>query len=202
VASAPCKLALSSIVLVFILAVGPGCLPAGRPPEPGVTLVPPSSWRPVERTTWMVPGTPLAAWAGPEGSSLVLYRTLPVPGGNAEMLAEATTIAIESLPDARLVVKRTETLAGTAAARVEAVAPGTGDILAPSGLGKPVAPEGKSLIPTRQVTLAFARPNETLYLVAHMPESSHDKIAPEIDAALKTLRLSAAGKTSSQGYEQ
>ncbi len=42
-----------------------------------------SSWQPVQPLTWGVPGVALAAWAGPDGSSLVLYRTLPAPGGTA-----------------------------------------------------------------------------------------------------------------------
>jgi hypothetical protein len=118
------------------------------------------------------------------------------------MLAEAIGNGLESLPDVRLIVNQSETVAGVDAARVEAVGPGTGDALAPSGLGKPVAPEGKSLIPTRQVTLAFARPSQTVYLVGHMPESAHDQIAPQFDAMLKTLRFTSAGKMSAQEYEQ
>ena len=56
------------------------------------------------------------------------------------------------------------------AARVEVIAPGTGDAVAPSGLGEPIEPSGKTLMPTRQVTLAFARPTETIYMTWHMPE--------------------------------
>jgi hypothetical protein len=133
---------------------------------------------------------------------MVLYRRLPVPGGSAVMLADSIGIGLESLPDLRLVVKETKPIAGVDAARVEAVAPGTGDALAASGLGKPVAPEGKALVPTRQVTIAFVRPGDTVYLVAHMPETAHDQIAPQIDAALQTLRFASTGKLSSQGYQQ
>ncbi len=201
-ASAPFKLALSSSVLAIALVSVSGCLRGGRPPDQGLTLAPPSDWRAVSSSTWVVPGTPLAAWSGPDGASLVLYRRLPVPGGSAAMLAEAISNGLESLPDARLLVKKTETIAGADGARVEAVAPGTGDALAPSGLGKPVAPEGKSLVPTRQVTLAFARPSQTLYIVAHMLESAHDQIAPQFDAMLKTVRFTSTGKMSAQGYEQ
>ena len=111
-----------------------------------------------EPATWMVPGTPLAAWSGPDGSSFVVYRTLWVPEGSAEMLAEALGNRLENLPGLKLLVKRTETVAGVPAARVEVIAPGTGDALAASGLGEPIEPPGKTLIPTRQVTLAFTRP--------------------------------------------
>jgi hypothetical protein len=202
VASAPFKLALSAAVLAIVLVSGSGCLRAGRLPEQDVTLAPPVPWRPVPPSTWMVPGTPLAAWSGPDGASLVVYRRLPVPGGSAAMLADSIGIGLESLPEVRVVAKESTTIAGAAAARVEAVAPGTGDALAPSVLGKPVAPEGKALVPTRQVTIAFPRPSETVYLVAHMPETAHDQIAPQIDAAIQTVRFTATGKMSSQGYQQ
>jgi hypothetical protein len=137
----------------------------------------------------MVPGAPLAAWSGPDGSSLVAYQTLWVPGGSAEMLAEALGNRLENLPELKLLAKRVETVAGVPAARVEVVAPGTGDALAPSGLGAPIEPSGKSLIPTRQVTLAFARPSGTIYLTWHMPEASHDRIEQEIRAAIDSLRF-------------
>ncbi len=54
------------------------------------------------------------------------------------MLAEAMGNRLENLPGLKLLVKRSETVAGTQAARVEVTAPGTGDALAPSGLGEPI----------------------------------------------------------------
>jgi hypothetical protein len=143
----------------------------------------------------MVPGVALAAWSGPEDSSLVLYRTLPIPGGSAESIVEGLANRLENLPTLQLRVRRTERIAGTTAARVESVAQGTGDALAPSGIGTPVAPEGKTLLATHQVTLGFIRPNETLYLTWHVPESSFERIAPEIQATLDSLRLSVAAES-------
>ena len=131
---------------------------------------------------------------------MVIYRTLPAPGGTAAKIAESLGNRLENLPGLRLVVKRTETLAGTTAARVEVVAPGTGDAMASSGTGTPIAPAGKSLVPTRQVTVGFVRPSETLYLVWHLPESTHDRIAPDIDATLRSLRFTSGGKTATYRY--
>jgi len=116
------------------------------------------------------------------------------------MIAEALGNRLENLPGLRLVVKRTETVAGTTAARVEVVAPGFGDAMAPSGTGSPIAPAGKSLFATRQVTLGFVRPSETLYLTWHMLESSHDRIAPQIDATLESLRFTSSGKMATYRY--
>jgi hypothetical protein len=147
-----------------------------------------------------VPGVALAAWAGPEDSSLVLYRTLPVPDGTAAKIAEALATRLENLPGLKIAVKRTENIADTTAARVEVVAPGTGDAIAPSGIGSPIAPEGKSLIPTREVTVGFVRPGETVFLTWHTPESSYQRIAPDIDATLKSFRFKSSGKVSTYRY--
>jgi hypothetical protein len=158
----------------------------------GIALSPQEPWHAQNRTTWMAPGTPLAAWSGPDGSSLVAYRTLWVPGGSAEMLAEALGNRLESLPELKLLVKRTETVAGVPAARVEVVAPGTGDALAASGLGSPVSPPGKTLIPTRQITLAFNRTSGAIYLTWHVREGSYDRIEPEIGNMLQSLKFDSS----------
>ncbi len=177
--------------LAVLFVVIPGCNTGTLLERSGIELKLPAAWQSVRATTWMVPGTPLAAWSGPDGSSLVIYRTLWVPNGSAEMLAEAQANRLENLPGTKLVVKRSETIAGVQAARLELVAPGTGDALAASGLGEPIQPPGNTLKPTRQVTLAFARPTETIYITWHMPEGSYNQIEPEIRATLQSLRFSA-----------
>ena len=177
-----------------------GCQPAGPLARAGIDFTVPASWRPVKPTASRVPGVPLAAWAGPDGSSLVLYRTLPVPGGSPAMIAEALANRLENLPELRLVVNRTEKIGDTTAARVEVVAPGTGDALAPSGTGPPTAPAGKTLIPTRQVTLGFHRPDATLFLTWDSPESSYERIAAEIKATLETVRFTTSGNPAFYGY--
>jgi hypothetical protein len=119
----------------------------------------------------------------------VVYRTLWVPGGSAEMLLEAQGNRLENLPGTKVLVKRVETVAGAQAARLELVAPGTGDALVPSGLGEPIQPPDKALMPTRQVSLAFARPAETIYITWHTPEASYDRIEADIRATLESLRF-------------
>ena len=91
-----------------------------------------------------------------------------------------------------------ETVAGLQAARVVVVGPGTGDALAPSGVGTPVAPPGKALIPTRRVILAIPRRADTLTLLWHYPESSREAIGPQVDDTIRSLKVSdAAASTSS-----
>jgi hypothetical protein len=187
---------LSAVKLAALLVVIPGCKPGTLLERASVAVAPPASWHSVLPTTWMVPGTPLAAWSGPDGSSFAIYRTLWVPAGSPEMLAEALGNRLANLPGLKLLVKRSEAIAGIQAARLEVIAPGTGDALAPSGLGQPIQPPGKTLTSTRQVTLAFIRPTETIYLTWHMPENSYDRIEPDIRTTLQSLRFDSRADSS------
>ena len=191
---APLTVAPVRDLLVVALVLTSGCQPTGSSGLPGIELAPPASWQRVQPSTWMVPGVALAAWSGPEGSSLVLYRSLPVPGGSAATLAEGLANRLENLPGLTVRERRTQTVAGQAAARVEVVAPGTGDAMAPSAAGTPVAPEDRALIPTHQVIIGLIRRDDTLYLTWHMPESSYDRIAPEIQATLESMRYTKPGR--------
>jgi hypothetical protein len=187
---------LSTVKLAALLAVIQGCKPGTLLERAGIGVAPPASWHSVLPATWMVPGTPLAAWSGPDGSSFVIYRTLWVPAGSAEMLADALGNRLANLPGLKLLVKRSEAIAELQAARIEVIAPGTNDALAPSGLGQPIEPSGKTLTPTRQVTLAFIRPTETIYLTWHMPESSYERIEPDIRTTLLSLKFDSSAESS------
>ena len=166
----------------------------------GVGLSLTEGWQPVEPARWAVPGKPLAAWSGPEGSSLVVYQALPWPGGTAEMIGKSLATRLSNLPELKIVERRIASVAGQEAVRVESIAPGTGSSLAASGLGKPVAPADQALVPTRQVVVAFPRPGGVLYLAWHMPDPAHETLKAGIDAVLGSLRLSIAGGPSSYSY--
>lgn len=173
----------------FAAGLAPGCQPDAPLARAGVHLSPPASWRPVARTTWPVPGTPLAAWSGPNGSSLVVYRALPIPDGNAKGVAEALANRLSNLPGLELVVRRTEEWGKAEAGRVEAVAPGTGDSLAPSGTGVPAVRDGRELIPTRRVVLGFPRASAPIFLAWHAPESANAELQEQVQTILQGLRL-------------
>jgi hypothetical protein len=181
------------ILAIALLCPLLGCQPTGGNETSVVPVEPPASWKRVEPGTWRVPGVALSAWSGPEGSSLVVYRTLPVPGGTPEMIAEGLANRMENLPGVRILERRTESVGGATAARVELVAPGTGDALAPSGAGSFVVPDGKTLVPTRQVTLGFLTPDRTIYLRWHVPDGSYDRIAPDIRSTIASVRLAPDG---------
>jgi hypothetical protein len=184
-----------------LIAAPSGCQPGSPLQRAGIELELSSSWQPVAPSRWLVAGRAIAAWKGPQGSSLSIYRALPIPGGgSAESLAESLANRLTNLPQLAVLVRRTEPLAGGTAARVEVVAPGFGDALAPSGAGTPIALEGKALIPTHQVTLGIPRAAGPIYLTWHAPESVYGRIAPEIEAALRGLKLSADTSSSSDSY--
>jgi hypothetical protein len=185
-----------ALVVVVHVAVS-GCQPSAALGRSGVVLTPPGSWRSVKASTWMTPGLPLAAWSGPGGSSLVVYRALPIPGGSPAAVVVALSNQLENLPGLTLQVKRVESLGHASAARVEVVAPGTGDALAPSGAGTPVAPDGKALIPTRQVTAAFVRSDGTYYVVWHVPDASYSQIEPDIKTILESIQFTSELRSSS-----
>jgi hypothetical protein len=119
---------------------------------------------------------------------------------SAAMLAEGLANRLTNLPELKIVAKRTDKIAGEPAARVEVIAPGTGDALAPSGVGTPIAPAGKTLEPTRQVTVGIIRSSGPLFLSWHMPESAHARITPDIEATLGSLKLSADTRLPSYSY--
>jgi hypothetical protein len=155
-------------------------------------LQPPAGWRPASVDFLTVPGKPLWAWSGPQGASLVMYQTLPIPGGSAASLADELANRLSNLPELSVVARRTETWSGQEAAHVEAIAPGTGGAWASTGTGTPHAAKGRTLVPTHRVALGFPRAADTLWIAWHYPESAHATLAPQIEATLKTLRLPRA----------
>lgn len=178
-----------------VIAVGGALVILGNPAcEPSSTAVGftsrlklPDGWNRVDREAWKAPGRRLTAWSGPLGSSLVVYRTVPDPHGSAEQTVESIANRLANLPGFTVVSRRVETVAGVPAARVEVVAPGTGTEIAPTGLGLPAS--GPDLVPTREITIGFPRPDGSLFLVWRMPESAHEKLAPAIESILASLTL-------------
>jgi hypothetical protein len=122
-----------------------------------------------------------------------VYKSLPNPGGTASSVAEALANRLTNLPELKVVAVRTESCAGSDAARVEVIAPGSGDAIAPSGTGVPVASAGGTLVPTHRVVVAIPRPADTLCLVWHAPESANAELQDQIQAILKGMRLETTG---------
>ena len=169
-----------------------GCGSAKTSGIAGLHLDPGAGWATVPVSRVVAPGEVLAAWSGPEQSSLAVYRGLPIPAPNPEALASETVTRLGNLPGMSDVVGSTPTIAGIKAARVDAVGMGDGGALAPSGMGKPLALEGKPLIPTRKVMITFPRGGDTLTVVWHFPNAARSAIEPSITAALASATLEQA----------
>ncbi len=178
-----------SAIAVLILSLA-GCGERSALETVGISgLKPSTGWSPTVRSRFIVPGDALAAWIGPDGSSLVVASTLAAPKVTAVGLARELAIRYENLPELRIVKSETKKVGGVEAAYLEVLAPGTGDALAPTGLGRPIAPEGKSLVATRRISLGFPGPSRTLWLIWHAPETSAAALKTEVESAIKDMKI-------------
>ncbi len=159
----------AACALIALVSGFSGCGAGDALERAGVTVRPAADWRPIATSTWPVPGVPLAAWSGPDGASLVVYKTLPDPDGRAEGLAVAIVNRLDNLPGVKVVSRGTEEIDGLPAAHVECNATGTGDAFAPTGRGEPIVNNGKTLRPTRRVVVGVLRGADTLFLLWHAP---------------------------------
>ena len=188
------RIVLATAILAS-LAVGCG---GERSPldRAGVSLVPGEGWSPRDPASLVTLGRPLAAWDGPGGASLVVATTLPIPKPDPKACMIELATRWSSLPETEVVVRNVETRGGLEAGRVEAIAPGTGGSIAPSGLGRPIATSGTPTIPTRSVVLTFPRRGDTLTLTWRYPEAARRDIAPAVEAALGSLKIADPAASS------
>ena len=140
-----------------------------------------------------VPGVPLAAWSGPDGSSLVLFRTLPSPGGSRENDRRGRRQPARESAGLTLVVHRTETVGdiprrGSKSSRRAPAMPWP-----PADPAFRPSPPGKSLLPTREVTIGIHRPEATLFLTWNIPESSYAASRPRDRDHPRSVRFTTSG---------
>ena len=175
---------------LFVLAFVAGCSPRSPLDANGINLAPGSEWKTAPFTSWPVPGTPIAAWSGPSGASLVAYLALPAPGLDAKSLGAGLVTRLENLPGLRVVKHEVEKVDGLDAAFVVAVAPGNGNRFAPTGTGEPIAVGGESLKPTRRVNLLIPRDRDTVGILWHAPEEKAKWLDEVVAATLKSVKIS------------
>jgi hypothetical protein len=171
----------------LLLITGCGGTPLERAGVSG--LRPSEGWTEVDPSRFAVPGRAIAAWSGPNGSSLVVAKLLAVPHASADTLTREMSARFENLPELRIVQASKKKIGGIESAYIEVVAPGTGDALAPTGLGKPIAPPGKELVDTRRISLGIPAASQTLWLIWHAPEASAGALTAEIEKAIKNLAI-------------
>jgi hypothetical protein len=150
-------------------------------------LRPSSGWKSVAPGRYVVPGRAIAAWSGPDGSSLVVFTTLSGPKVGAEGLLKEIRMRFENLPELRIVEASKRIVGGVESAYFEVIAPGTGDELAPTGLGKPIALQGKTLIATRRISLGIPGQTRNLWLTWHAPDNSATSLKAEVASATRDM---------------
>ena len=177
--------------LIGLVALGlTGC-----PSRPDLDFAPPipitAEWKPVSTSGSVVPGIALAAWKGPEGASLVLFRSLWIPGGDPAALAREYATRFENFPGVQVIAQGVVTVPGAGrAARIDLTGPGTGSAFVNrTGTSKPAegdAPE----VATYRVAVALPRSQETLWLLWHFPESARERVLPSINRLFETSAAS------------
>lgn len=184
--------------LIGLLSLGAGCGSNATLAGLGVSgLHPSKSWTAADPSSFVVPGRAIAAWRSPEGGSLVVLRALAAPRTNAAGLASELTTRLENLPELRIVKSSLRLVGGVRSAIVEIVAPGPGDALAPSGLGRPIAVDDRPLIPTRRIAVGIPGRNQTVWLIWHAPESAAASLSNEVESVLERLVINDPPSSSS-----
>ena len=159
---------ISLCVLSLLSGCGGGS-PLGRAGIDSLSV--PTGWTPTRPDYWEVPGVPISAWKGPNGSSFVVYRELSTRGDEPASLARRIANRYENLPGLTLLASNEIVFSGMRAAKVEAVAAGTGAAFLPTGTGVPVSYDGLPHVPTRRILIAVPRGWETLAFLWHVPEA-------------------------------
>ena len=125
----------------------------------------------------------MASWSGPKGSSLCLYTTIAAPRASAASLAKEIAGRYENLPGLKVVSSGTIRVGSRDAARIDALAPGSGDALAATGLGRPKLADGRPMVPTRRILIGLPQTNRVAWVLWHVPESELG-IVDEIEKVL------------------
>lgn len=191
-----CPVLAISGVLVFIA----GCGVETPLQRAGVAVQVPQGWEPVAPETWPVPGTALAAWRGPNRSSLVIYTTLPIPKPNALALGREMTDRLLNLTGVEVEEQGSVTLYGNLAARVQARGPGLGDCFVATSAGKASVPDGKTLETTQRVIVAIPRQQSTINLVWHSPAADAETLMSTIETMMIGLSLKPEPILHSESY--
>ena len=116
-----------------------------------------------------------------DGESFVVYRELSVTGTDAASIATRVANRYENFPGLTVISAKSTTYAGQSAARIEAVAPGTGAAFLPTGTGVPLASDGLAPVPTRRILISIPRGSETLSFLWHAPEEMAESLNTQID---------------------
>ncbi len=185
-------------MVVAFLSIASGCGSNANLAGIGFSgLHPSTSWTAADPRSFVLPGRAIAAWRSAEGGSLVVLQGLAAPRTDAAGLASELTTRLENLPELRIIKSHQRLVGGVPSAVVEIVAPGTGDSLAPSGLGRPIAANDQVLVPTRRISVGIPGRDRTVWLIWHAPESAAATLSSEVESVLDGLRINNPPSSSS-----
>ena len=194
------SLTMMVAVIMTIGATVSGCGAPSPRDLAGYELTLPVGWRQTDADRYLVPGKALEAWEGPEGASLAIFETLPIPNATTESLLEETANRWVNLPEWSIADREMAQVGGAKVGRIEVVAPGSGDSLAPTGQGKAIDPKGRPLKPTRRLAVLIPLPDRTLYLFFHAPENAAQSLQPQWSEILASLKLKPRKSIAAAGY--
>jgi len=190
----PCAIVFVALLIVGTLSGCSGGTPLQRAGVERLDV--PEGWTATSVETWPVPGSPLAAWKGPDGWSFVVYRELSAVGNDAPSIVQRTRNRFENFPGLT-VVSAGEVEFSKPAARVEATAPGTGASWFPTGTGVPLGASGATSVPTRRVLISVPLNRETVSFLWHAPEADAEALLKQVEQFRPTLR---ASRRDNQSY--
>ena len=183
--------AIASVIL-FLAVLAGGCRADPRNLA-GFAITVPAAWTPWTGAPLAAPGELLEAYRVPTAAgdgSLVIFRSPYLPETTVGQLLVARRLLLENLPSLTVHEAREIEVAGKPALLVDVTAEGTGWSLSPTGLGKPIPPEGKKQFPTRRHWVSVPRGPGlgTLEIFFHSPAPEHERLLPEWEAVLRSLR--------------
>ncbi len=182
--------------LVWMAVATSGCGPTTPLEKAGIKIEPGSDWTTLSRDKVMAPGDIVAAWAGPSDSRLIVYTALPIPKPDSDWYAQESVTRLTGLPGITQAKGSSQIISGSTAARVDVLGAGDGSSLAATGMGQPTSRENKPIVPTRQVTVTFFMPAQTLAVVCNFPESAEPQLAPVVHKVLTSIALDAPASAS------
>lgn len=197
--------------MIVALLLGAGCVGGDPLARSDVDLAPGPEWTaldptdPATRDRLKTPGRLLAAYEGPNGASLTVHAELPIPAPDPSALAFEIATRWTNLPELEVISRGVWTWPGgdrLDAARVEAVASGTGDRWLPTGRGEPVAPAGetRAVVPTRRLLVATPRESDTIVFTFHAPDAARDAALAAFEEILGSARVGRGPALGSQSY--
>lgn len=139
-------------------------------------------WRRAPFRGYTVPGATRCAWAGPKGSSIVVFLQEPGVAVSPRVMLDGSVAAFE----------KDKSVAKVSTQEVRAVAGMQAMWLVVSGKGNGVALDGKGDVPTTQQWVAVPREQDVVVMLLTCPAADYPELRKSFEAATDSLKLSGS----------